>query len=662
MPVSGLPPRIFLTLLHRHQAPTRHCDLEADGHESKRARTETAKKQRLDRSVLSLLQWRAWSVHGMPELWSDSLVDCHPPEPEECNKHTHFERAPHALLADVPYDGSGAAEKSCLGTVDVKDAFLMVDQPSPMLATLLGKTLTVHENLPGFLPKFANSYKIAILSLEGLILKRKIKRLESGLAFLPDTSAEHVIEMHEKSFGVATSQAIPCDSGIQVEDKSDALPPKYAFNYRNRSIVGACLYLARNQLDLLSTVKELSSAMTRPTYTALERLKKLVGYLKSTPDFCVLLEFPVGGQGRWHSTGLLESFSKVLWIQDAVRQGLVQLMQLPTAWNLSDIGAGALGVQRVRLLLHELEGGCDSDFSFGRRRHAFRFWSQFSSLREAHNELQGELEMLSDVQDQLHYGLFQMGGFTLLRNLTPEQRQHMYTLERGNMVASRTMGTARYMNVVRQQNQGVARDDDTDMVGDEENAESEAGTGHVELAEPVSYYAQVAEVFRNGLNECLRRHGYPHAAECQQIAMEMLDAQTSQPIAQAVGANMFARLETRADAMDQGDPQGQPAGGAQGHQPGMAEMALAAQAQASARLELARAFKEKITEKKDMFGDAGKVIRPPEVFAPVSQEDEIRPWQDWRLSFRSWPFFAQEDFKKDFNKQKGLTKPWTSST
>ena len=60
-------------------------------------------------------------------------------------------------------------------------------------------------------------------------------------------------------------------------------------------------------------------------------------------------------------------------------------------------------------------------------------------------------------------------------------------------------------------------------------------------------------------------------------------------------------------------------------------------------VELARAFKEKLGEKK--FGDAG-MIRPPEVFAPNSQEEKIRQWQDWRLSFRSWLFFAPEEVEE----------------
>jgi hypothetical protein len=59
------------------------------------------------------------------------------------------------------------------------------------------------------------------------------------------------------------------------------------------------------------------------------------------------------------------------------------------------------------------------------------------------------------------------------------------------------------------------------------------------------------------------------------------------------------------------------------------EMAQPATAQANAML--ARAFKDKMSEKKDRFGDAG-IIPPPEVFTPSNQEEEVLQWQDWRLS------------------------------
>lgn len=262
-----------------------------------------------------------------------------------------------------------------------------------------------------------------------------------------------MVQLFEKNFGAVRSQMIPCDGGINTEDLSSELPPREAFAYR--SVVGTCLYLARDRPDLLYTVKELSGAMSRPTYTALQRLKKLVGYLKATPDFCVLLDYPVGGQGKWRATDrfwILETDSdsdwsghqthrrstscgihmlngsflfgssrtqrvvslssceselhsmvsalsdgiflnrclmficggevqhvlftdsssgrqlamrqgtgkvkhlsgKILWIQDAVRTGLVELSQISAVWNLSDIGTKALGIQRARLLLHEL--------------------------------------------------------------------------------------------------------------------------------------------------------------------------------------------------------------------------------------------------------------------------------------------------------------------
>ena len=52
-------------------------------------------------------------------------------------------------LADVPPNTHHEDEPLCLGTLDVKDAFLMVDQPSPMLVTLLGETYMVKKEPPG---------------------------------------------------------------------------------------------------------------------------------------------------------------------------------------------------------------------------------------------------------------------------------------------------------------------------------------------------------------------------------------------------------------------------------------------------------------------------------------------------------------------------------
>jgi len=39
--------------------------------------------------------------------------------------------------------------------------------------------------------------------------------------------------------------------------------------------------------------------MSKPTHGALQKLKKLMGYLKSASDYRVVLEMPTPGQGKW---------------------------------------------------------------------------------------------------------------------------------------------------------------------------------------------------------------------------------------------------------------------------------------------------------------------------------------------------------------------------
>ena len=81
--------------------------------------------------------------------------------------------------------------------------------------------------------------------------------------------------------------------------------------------VGVCLYLSRDRSDIVFPVKELASKMSRPTINALQCLKRLVGYLKVSRDYMVVLEQPVGGNGQVkQSTShhwVLESFSDSDW-------------------------------------------------------------------------------------------------------------------------------------------------------------------------------------------------------------------------------------------------------------------------------------------------------------------------------------------------------------
>ena len=289
---------------------------------------------------------------------------------------------------------------------------------------------------------------------------------------------------------------------------------------------------------------------------------------------------------------------KILWIQDAIRDNVFKLSQIPTMWNISDIGTKSLGVQRVHLLLHEMNVASSSDdfcligepeYHMQSERHGGRQmtklakqiarvlmvmglesstlrgvaafpmsdadnqcslepnaynqyepfsytaiflmtmvflgvvlfmartfkWAkdayesyghsygviamtdslvdrlcnetktlrgevnemknQIAELQRGHKLLEGQDDILSDQTDSLHYGLVMLGGYTIHSELTPAQRQHMFTIERANLVAARTMGANTYMSTVMQQNRGVAFGDDTaSPMG--EGAESEAAT------------------------------------------------------------------------------------------------------------------------------------------------------------------------------------------
>ena len=147
-------------------------------------------------------------------------------------------------------------------------------------------------------------------------------------------------------------------------------------------------------------------------------------------------------------------------------------------------------------------------------------------LRAGHTELSGEIEMVSDSSENVQWGLINMGGYTNFHKLTPFQRQQMYTLERANLIAARTMGMQRYLNVVRTQNQGIVHGgDDTDMdqvvseAGEEESRENDAAVNPEDTPE----ITQVTMTFRNELNDCLRRGQWSDAAVFQRGVMQALD-------------------------------------------------------------------------------------------------------------------------------------------
>ena len=87
--------------------------------------------------------------------------------------------------------------------------------------------------------------------------------------------------------------------------------------------------------------------------------------------------------------------------------------------------------------------------------------------------------MLVDSQEGIHWGIINLGGYSYFGQLTPGVRQHMYSLGRGNLIASRTMGMQRYVQSIRGANQGVVHGGhDTDIGMAEEGGESEGEPTH----------------------------------------------------------------------------------------------------------------------------------------------------------------------------------------
>ena len=221
-------------------------------------------------------------------------------------------------------------DEPLMASLEVKDAFLCAPQEQPLRVQLGSLSYLVHRNLPGqrmaarlwyehlrkfmekemafefcpeqpclarndkcsvlihvddilyvgskkfwtetFIPKFKSTFMVSASELNGSgsevsFLKRKIKQLDNGLLLVPGSSVEKLVTLFEEKYGHVRCQTIPSDNQLQMEDVSAELSSQDSSFYR--TAVGICLYLARDRPDVLFTVKELASRMSRPTVTAL---------------------------------------------------------------------------------------------------------------------------------------------------------------------------------------------------------------------------------------------------------------------------------------------------------------------------------------------------------------------------------------------------------
>ena len=246
-----------------------------------------------------------------------------------------------------------------MGALDVRDAFLQVEQDEKVLVHLQNEPFIIMRNLPGqrlgakqwylhlreflektlgfefcpeqpclartkdaaimihvddilyvgtkqfwdgsFLKEMKSKFTVSHEQLEGpgssiKFLRRKMIETTDGLVLMPGTTVERVVNAFESVFGSARLQKVPSDSGIQLTDTSPHLNDRDSSMFR--SIIGLCLYIGRERPDLMYTIKELASHMSCPTVAALGRLRKMIGFMKQVGDIGVKLCYPEPGVGK----------------------------------------------------------------------------------------------------------------------------------------------------------------------------------------------------------------------------------------------------------------------------------------------------------------------------------------------------------------------------
>ena len=146
------------------------------------------------------------------------------------------------------------------------------------------------------------------------------------------------------------------------------------------------------------------------------------------------------------------------------------------------------------------------------------FQAQLQRVRAAHAELQGELEMLSDTLEGIHWGLVNMGGYTRYHSMDPQHRQQMFTTERANLVAARTMSSQRYLETIRSQHRGVVSGADNTDVAETSDSDSAAVN-----PDDDRNLGTAAQIIRDEVNSALQRGAWHEAASFQHALMYMLD-------------------------------------------------------------------------------------------------------------------------------------------
>ena len=239
-------------------------------------------------------------------------------------------------------------ERTILGSLDVKDAFLQVKQEAPTQVTTATGHFEVLRNLPGqrigakawfdhltewlkskglqfcpenpclgraplmcllihvddimfvgsmdyvmteFIPEMKKAFDISEHHLKEdgssfQFLRRTYEKVENGLRVHPGKYAESMVEAYGGKLGKTKFQKLPRGAEILEPDGT-----RYDLASLYRSLVGCGICLSQERLDVSYTVKELAANHVHaPTSASLKKLGKLIGCLKHRMGQHSLLE------------------------------------------------------------------------------------------------------------------------------------------------------------------------------------------------------------------------------------------------------------------------------------------------------------------------------------------------------------------------------------
>lgn len=262
-------------------------------------------------------------------------------------------------------------ERTILGSLDVKDAFLQVKQEAPTQVTTATGHFEVLRNLPGqrigakawfdhltewlkskglqfcpenpclgraplmcllihvddimfvgsmdyvmteFIPEMKKAFDISEHHLKEdgssfQFLRRTYEKVENGLRVHPGKYAESMVEAYGGKLGKTKFQKLPRGAEILEPDGT-----RYDLASLYRSLVGCGICLSQERLDVSYTVKELAATMSCPTSASLKKLGKLIGCLKHRMGQHSLLELQEPGHGLVHQSfgarWILETFRR----------------------------------------------------------------------------------------------------------------------------------------------------------------------------------------------------------------------------------------------------------------------------------------------------------------------------------------------------------------